>query len=72
MRITETKLGNYTIKIIPQTIMPTNADQERAIWFKIETYQKRFLRPSKLIQSTKYNISPAITIRRFLTTLTSL
>ena len=69
--MTEYRLGKQTIKIIPQNIMPTSSDQEITVCYKIEIHRKDFLRPSKLIQSIKYNPSPALTLIGFLTTLTT-
>ena len=68
--MTEYRLGKHTIKIIPQNIMPINSVQERTVCYKIEVHRKRFLRPSTLVKSIKYNPSPALTINGFLTTLT--
>jgi len=65
----EYKIGNLTVKINPNNIMPINSDQEITNWFKIEVYSKGMLR-NKLIDSRNYDPLPILTIRAFLRTLT--
>jgi len=64
------KIKNCTIRIIYQKFIPINSDKEVTDHAIIEVYQNRLLRPSKQLKRTKYHVSPAMTIRTFLDTLT--
>jgi len=66
--IQEYRIGNHTVKVIPNIIIPINSDQERVIDYTIEVYHKSILR-TKLIKRQKYDPLPILTIRAFLDTL---
>ena len=63
--MTEFKLGKHTFKFTPHNIVPTNSNEERTIHTKIEIYQKRLGRRSKLIYTRKYQPLPALTVYGF-------
>jgi hypothetical protein len=65
----EFKIKDITIRVIRKKFVPINLDYEVVDHMMIEIYQNRLLRPSKLLKRTKYNVSPAMTIEAFLSTL---